>query len=135
MLKNKAVSLICSGEIPDLKILHSGWLRPFLPILGLVQQIIKILNSKSSILVHFCNFWVKKSFPKKLDCHTQFYKGFQHHAKIQTNLTIQFQENTQTDCRKKRGKDPFSSDLSGYCQRSNKYHCSRLAFKSQTYRV
>ena len=29
--KNEAVSLICSGEIIDLKILQSDWLRAFRP--------------------------------------------------------------------------------------------------------
>ena len=31
--KNEAVSSICSGEILDLKILQSAWLRIFWPIL------------------------------------------------------------------------------------------------------
>ena len=30
--KNKAVSSICSGEVVDLKILQSEWLRSFRPI-------------------------------------------------------------------------------------------------------
>ena len=47
------------------------------------------------------------------------------------NLMIQFQENTQTDGR----RDPISQDPSGYRQGSNNYNCSRLAFKSQRYRV
>ena len=32
MQKNEAVSSICSGEIVDLKILQSDWLRAFWPI-------------------------------------------------------------------------------------------------------
>ena len=44
---------------------------------------------------------------------------------------IQFQENTQTDCRKGRN-DPISQDPSRYYWGSTKCSCSRLAFKSQT---
>ena len=62
-------------------------------------------------------------------------KGLYHHAKIQGNLMIQFQENTQTDGRMEGRTDPISQDLSGYHRGSNKYNCSRLAFKSQRYRV
>ena len=32
MQKNKAISLICSGEIVDLKILQFDWVRKFWPI-------------------------------------------------------------------------------------------------------
>ena len=36
-------------------------------------------------------FW-STFFSQKLGCHAQFRKGFLHHAKIQRNLMIQFQE-------------------------------------------
>ena len=36
--KNEAVSSICSGEIVDLKILKSDWLRAFLPTQGMSQE-------------------------------------------------------------------------------------------------
>ena len=51
-------------------------------------------------LAHFPNFWGTKSFSTKSSCHVQFLKDFWHHAKYQRNLTIQFQENTQTDVRR-----------------------------------
>ena len=66
---------------------------------------------------------------------TQLHKDLSHHAKIQGNLMIQWQENTQTDGKMEGLTDPISQDPSGYCQGSNKYNCSRLAFKSQRYWV
>ena len=47
----------------------------------------------------------------------------------------QFQENTYTGGRREGQTDPISQDPSGYCWGSNKYNCSRVTFKSQTYRV
>ena len=62
------------------------------------------LNSKKTnlwlILAHFLNFWGKKSFSMKLSCYAQLLQGFWHHAKIQRNLKIQFQQHTQTDLSK-----------------------------------
>ena len=49
-----------------------------------------------SFLIHFPNFWSKQSCSKKSSCHAQLLKVFWNHAKIQRNLMIQFQENTQT---------------------------------------
>ena len=54
---------------------------------------------------------------------------------FQRNIMIQFQENTQTDARMERWTDPISYDPSSYCWGPKKYNCSRLAFKSQRYRV
>ena len=48
---------------------------------------------------------------------------------------IQFQENTQADGRREGWTDPISQDPSAYRRGSNKYNCSRLAFKSQGYRL
>ena len=59
-------------------------------------------KSKNPIFGPFPQFWGKKRFSKKLDGHAQPHKGFRHHAKIQRNLMIQFQENTQTDVRRER---------------------------------
>ena len=75
---------------------------------------------------------IKKNFPKKI-WHAQLVKVFQYHAEIHRNLMIQSQEkkpNTQQDGRMDR---PISQNPSGYCQRSNKQNCSRLALKSQRY--
>ena len=47
----------------------------------------------------------------------------------------QFQKNTWTNGRTERRRDPISQDSSSYHQGSSKYNCSRLAFKSQRYRV
>ena len=41
----------------------------------------------------------KNFFSKKSSCYAQLLKGFWHYAKIQRNLMIQFQENTQTGLR------------------------------------
>ena len=77
----------------------------------------------------------KKSFPKKIWlCQAQPDKGFQHHAKIQRNRMIQFQEDILTDGRMEGRTDPISQDPSSYHQDYNKYNCSRLAFESQRYR-
>ena len=59
-------------------------------------------------LAHFHNFWGKKSFSNKSSCYAQLLKGFWHCAKIQRNLMIQFQENTQRDVRRQRWTDPVS---------------------------
>ena len=73
----------------------------------------------------------KKDFQKKSGCHAQLHKRFQHSGKIQRNLMIKFQENTQTDVRREGWTDPISQDPSSYRQGANKYNCSRLAFKSK----
>ena len=54
-------------------------------------------------LAHFHNFWGKKRFSTKPSCYAQLQKGFWHHTKIQRNLMIEFQENTQTDVRRQTG--------------------------------
>ena len=59
-------------------------------------------------LAHFPIFWGKKCFPIKPSCYAQLLKDFWHHAKIQRNLMIQFQEKTQTDTRRLRWTDPIS---------------------------
>ena len=85
-------------------------------------------------LGHISQCFGQKSFSKKLGCHAQFHMGFWHHAKIQRNLMIQFQESTQTDIRREgMMTDPISQDLCSYRQGTNKYNCSRLTFKSQWY--
>ena len=71
-------------------------------------------------LAHFLNFGGKKSFSTKSSCYAQLLKGFWHHVKIQRNLMIQFQENTQIDVRRQGWADPISLDPSSYHQRSNK---------------
>ena len=87
---------------------------------------------KKPIFGTFPQFWGKKSFSKKSGCHAQLYRGFQHPGKIQRNLKIKFQENTQIDVRREGWTNPISWDLSSYYQGANKYNCSRLAlFKSQ----
>ena len=58
-------------------------------------------------LVHFPNIWGKKSFSTKSSCYAQLLKDFWQHAKIQRNLMIQFQENTQTDVRRHGWTDPI----------------------------
>ena len=53
----------------------------------------------------FLIFGAKNSFQKIWLCHAQLHMGFQHHAKIQKKLMIQFQENAQTDGRTDEQKD------------------------------
>ena len=51
----------------------------------------------------FPNFGGKKFFFQKIRlCHAQLHVGFQHHAKIQKKLMIQFHENARTDGRTDR---------------------------------
>ena len=58
------------------------------------------------ILGPFSYFLGQKKFSWKIQlCHTQLHMGFQHHAKIQKKLMIQFKENTQTDGRTEGWKD------------------------------
>ena len=53
------------------------------------------------ILGPFSQFWGQKKFSWKIRfCHAQLYMGFQHYAKIQKKLMIQFKENTRTDGKK-----------------------------------
>ena len=56
-------------------------------------------------------------------------------SQFRENLMIQFQENTWADDRMEGWTDPISWDPTGYRRGSNKYNCSRMAFKSQKYRV
>ena len=53
-------------------------------------------------------FGAKKCFSMKRKCYAQLLKGFWHDVKIQRNLMIQFQENTQTDVRRQRWTDHIS---------------------------
>ena len=61
--KNKAVSLIYSGEIVDLKILQSDWLREFWPIY-LEQNLSEIydLNSANDISLHYRTTLVEMNY-------------------------------------------------------------------------
>ena len=94
------------------------------------------LKKKNLFLAHFPNFSGNESFSQKLRlCHVQLHKGFQHHAKIQRNLIIEFEENTWTDGSTEERTDPIALDPSSYHRGSNKCNCSRLAFKSQMYGV
>ena len=86
-------------------------------------------------LDHFPNFWGKKVFSMKSSCYAQLLKGFWHHAKIQRNLMIPFQENSQSDVRRQRWIDHISLDPSSHRYGLNKSSCSELAFKSRRYRV
>ena len=52
-------------------------------------------------------FWAN-TFSTKLSCYAQLLKVFWHHAQIQRNLMIQFQENTQTNVRRQRWTDLIS---------------------------
>ena len=54
------------------------------------------------------SFLGEKKVHKKSSCHTQFDKGFHYYAEIQSNLMIQFHENTPTDSRMERWTDPTS---------------------------
>ena len=58
-------------------------------------------------MAYFPNFCSKKN-SKKLGCHAQLHKGFYHPSKIQQNLMMKFQENTQTDVRRVGWIDPIS---------------------------
>ena len=59
----------------------------------------------------------KKFFKKRSGCHAQLHEGFQHPGKIQRNLIIKFQENTQTDrFRREEQTDPISQNPFSYCQ-------------------
>ena len=61
-----------------------------------------------SFLAHFPKFCGKFFPPMKSSCYAQLLKDFWHNAKIQRNLMIQFQENTQTDVRRQGLTDPIS---------------------------
>ena len=51
----------------------------------------------------FSQFWGKKLFSGKYDCHAQLHMGFQHHAKIKNKLIIQSsQANARKDGRMDR---------------------------------
>ena len=85
--------------------------------LGFVQEQAICANNKNfhyrtnsvKFLIHFPTFWCKKGFPEKTWlCHAQLDKGFKYHPKIQKNLMIQFQENTQTENRTGGWTDPIS---------------------------
>ena len=72
---------------------------------------------KKPIFGPFSQFWgQKRFFKKKLGCHAQLDKGFQHPGKIQRNLMITFQENTQTDVRREGWTDHISQDPSSQRQ-------------------
>ena len=66
---------------------------------------------KNPIFGHFWPispiFGAKKVFPQNRVV-MQFPKGFWHHAKIQKNLMIKFQEKTQRDVRRQGWTDPIS---------------------------
>ena len=59
-------------------------------------------------LAHFPYFGGKKCSSTKSSCYAQLLKGFWYDAKIQRNLMIQFQENTQTDVGRQGWTDPIS---------------------------
>ena len=71
---------------------------------------------KNPIFGPFPQFLVQKSFSTKSSCYAQLLKSFYHHTKIQRNLMIQFQENTQTDVRRQEWTDPISQDPFRYHQ-------------------
>ena len=78
------------------------------------------------VLGPFSQFFGQKKFSWKIQlCHAQLHMGFQHHAKIQEKLMIQFKENAQTDRRMEGRKDgrtgPILQDPSGYCWGSNQH--------------
>ena len=50
----------------------------------------------------------KKVFSKNCSCYTQLHEGSKCHVKIQRNLMIQSQENSQTDVRMEGQTDPIS---------------------------
>ena len=53
----------------------------------------------------FSQFLEQNKFSRVSGCDAQLHMGFQHHAKIQKKLIIQFQENAQTDRRTDGGTD------------------------------
>ena len=59
-------------------------------------------------LAHFPYFLGKERFSMKSSYYAKPLKGFSHHVKIQKNLMMQFQENTQTDVRRQERTDPTS---------------------------
>ena len=83
----------------------------------------------------FPQFLGQENFSMKSSCYAQLLKGFWHHAKIQRNLMIPFQENSQSDVRRQRWIDHISLDPSSHRYGLNKSSCSELAFKSRRYRV
>ena len=114
-----------------LETLQSDWLRGFWPIsqeqdffqrICAGTQQIKMFHIELTQLKLMTKFFFKfkkpyfwpfplflgqKKFSMKSSCYAQLLKGFWHHAKIQRNLMIQFQENTQTDARRQRWTDYF----------------------------
>ena len=131
--KNEAISCIHSGEIVDLKILQSNWMGAFWPIsqeqdFSTQQQNIYFHYRKNSVKINDQVFSNSKNpivglfltpFPQSLEqnkiyfkkpwlCHAQLHNGLYHLDKIQGNLMIQSQENTQTDSWMEGRMDPVS---------------------------
>ena len=75
---------------------------------------------KKPIFDPFPQFLGKTSFSKKWSSHAQIHNGYQNPGKIQGNLMIQFQENSQEDVKKQGWTDPISWDPSSYRQGSSK---------------
>ena len=63
---------------------------------------------KPLFLTHFHNLGVKSVFQKNMAVIKKLQMNFQHHAKIQRNLMIQFRENTWTDGRTEGQTDLIS---------------------------
>ena len=79
---------------------------------------------KNLLFAHFPNFRSKKSFSKRLGCHAQFHKSFQHHSKIRKiNDAIPRKRQGRWKERRTEGQtDPISQVPSGYHQGSKRKH-------------
>ena len=108
----------------------------------IIEQIQRKLMTKFFFKFKKTFFWpispifgAKKVFPKNQAVMHNFMRVSSSMAKFQRNLMMEFQENTLTDVRREGWTDPISQDPSSYHWGSNKYNCSRLAFKSQRQQV
>ena len=152
--KNEAVSLICSGEMVVLKILQSEWLRAFWSLsqeqdLSQIEDLCR--NTANDTNFHcnkiqgisknhlFANFWAifaitwaKKYSHKIWLCQTQLDKFLEQcWSSEKPNDPIPRNSQQKTGwIDRPYFRGPFQL-LPGVQQ----YNCSRLAFKSQRYRV
>ena len=89
------------------------------------------LNSKTLFLAHFLSIWAKKCFFQKLwFCHAQLHKGSSTSTRVRISndpIPVKHPDSWQY------GKTERL--LPATARGSNKCNCSRLAFKSQRYRV
>ena len=86
---------------------------------------------KNPVFGLFSPFLGQKNFSWKIQlCHIHLHMGFQHRAKIQKKLMIQFKENAWTDGRTEGQTDPILQDPSSY-RHGSKKHFAWLLLESR----